>query len=78
VSDNNKAASLSSPLSKANVETEQLNTVLSGKLDLYLGNLALQGRFFDVDQDDKDKLNYTGTYFVGGSLKQPLSLSQSF
>ncbi|MFK7902961.1 MAG: AsmA family protein, partial [Nitratireductor sp.] len=65
-------------ITKATIESEALNTVLSGKLDLFLGNLALQGRFFELDEADKDKINYSGSYFVGGTLKQPLSLTQSF
>lgn len=58
-------------LSDSTIESDEIKTVLIGKLDLHLGTLALRGRFLENDV-------YVGNYFIGGTLQQPLWVSQNF
>lgn len=69
-------------ITQSTIETQDLKTNLVGKLDLHLGTLALRGRFIEKSENGLNNGThndiYTGSYFIGGTLTQPLWVSQNF
>lgn len=63
-------------LSESKIESEVVKTNLVGKLDLHLGTLALRGKFLEEDQYNPTREVLVGSYFIGGTLRQPLWVSQ--
>lgn len=59
-------------ITKGIVKSEELTSELAGKLDLHLGTLALRGRFVEINEDQTENQNYFGSYFIGGTMRQPL------
>lgn len=65
-------------LSDSMISSEIIKSSLVGKLDLHLGTLAVRGRFLEKNKYDPDKEDFAGSYFIGGTLQQPLWVSQIF
>lgn len=65
-------------LNDSTIVSDKMKTNLVGKLDLHLGTLALRGRFIDNDENNPDMEHFVGSYFIGGTLQQPLWVSHNF
>lgn len=65
-------------LNNSTIESDKMKTSLVGKLDLHLGTLALRGRFIENGKNNPEIEEFVGSYFIGGTLQQPLWVSQNF
>lgn len=59
-------------VTKSLISSEELQSTIVGKIDLFSGTLALRGNFLSENPDDQKPPLKLGSFFIGGTVAKPL------